>query len=936
MATRAKRIQTSEMYGSEYKIEKGVVYQRTIGEKGNDSWLVVDFPPYVSENDRKDFDAEMKNLFGAKYVAKKYEDGGEIEEELDLPPFELSAYDNTMDYNAKGYDPYVVLEKGITSIDKALKLSKKHLGKKYIITRINNKNHDLVHEDEYNSSSYAEGGGMSSVGSGYSIRKEDWSDDTKKIIESISEIRYDRLPPMEQRTMNQKAYGKILLDATKYAIKSLYRWNYDINRLQKATREAGGNYNKAFVDLYGENLTYAGGGEIGDFIYKDKDSHYEYIGYSGEIDVRAEADYGDGVDEDGNKAQGYFIQNTMNGDTVDGFDSMSDARKGLKKYIKDVGYKVVSKAEFYEMAGWNIDDDYAKGGSMASGGGVDDYVAITLVPKKTAYKGGKGEVYKNMQTFYDTINSNEDKYPFIHSLHITDSRKANPEDISEIRVYMLGEKSGFDDVEKKGLYDLFGLKKSKEEVKAYAKGGSMASGGVEKEYEVEYDVDDEDEFGYNAIMRDAKINVFASSEDKARDKAEELIREQNLVDEDSIIDIKYVTEKNREYFIGLYDTELAELEANYGQINEWSDKDILEEIKRIHKELDKLNAPRNVYSKLVTTDKMAKGGKLNKFFGKAKSLGKKGVSKGKELGKKGISATKKGVAATKKAIHDKKKDIAYNVMHETLNHRKLSDEEFEDVIKAIKIVDKKYAKGGDIEDIIIKDYGTNVISDYNIEVERVSDGFLQIYVDKREEENDEDGSYQGYDNAGESLLYEIQDDYFNGEGTINDWDDRLYLEVKSKETYAKGGSMASGGEIVLGKKISWKDICSLKTNDLFIGKHTFTKGKNKGRESISLYKFEMCDAKASSELYDLDKAEWGSVICVEIAEQDEKGKVTKIDKTTQQTTYFDFDQIASENWEFYLPQDYNLFKMAKGGSMARGGSVKKSGYFTGALSFLNW
>jgi hypothetical protein len=88
-----------------------------------------------------------------------YADGGEIEEELDLPPFELSAYDNTMDYNAKGYDPYVVLEKGITSIDKALKLSNKHLGKKYIITRIHNKNHDLVYEDEHNNSStYAEGG----------------------------------------------------------------------------------------------------------------------------------------------------------------------------------------------------------------------------------------------------------------------------------------------------------------------------------------------------------------------------------------------------------------------------------------------------------------------------------------------------------------------------------------------------------------------------------------------------------------------------------------------------------------------------------------------------------------------------------------------------------------------------------------------------------
>ena len=113
--------------------------------------------------------------------------------------------------------------------------------------------------------------------------------------------------------------------------------------------------------------------------------------------------------------------------------------------------------DIYTPREWN-ELDYAKGG------GIDDYVAITLVPKKTAYKGGKGEVYKNMQTFYDTINSNEDKYPFIHSLQITDSRKANPEDISEIRVYMLGEKSGFDDVEKKGLYDLFGLKKSKEEV----------------------------------------------------------------------------------------------------------------------------------------------------------------------------------------------------------------------------------------------------------------------------------------------------------------------------------------------------------------------------------------------------------------------------------------------------------------------------------------
>ena len=109
----------------------------------------------------------------------------------------------------------------------------------------------------------------------------------------------------------------------------------------------------------------------------------------------------------------------------------------------------------------------------AKGGKTDEYVAITLKPKKSAYKGGKGEVYENMQTFYDTINAkeNEDKYDFIHNLFISDSRKSDPQDISEIKVYMIGEKSGFDDVEKRGLYDLFDLVKTKEEVKDYAKGG---------------------------------------------------------------------------------------------------------------------------------------------------------------------------------------------------------------------------------------------------------------------------------------------------------------------------------------------------------------------------------------------------------------------------------------------------------------------------------
>ena len=90
------------------------------------------------------------------------------------------------------------------------------------------------------------------------------SADSKKIIESISEIRYDSLPPINERTMSQSAYQKILLDATKKAIKDLYRYEYyDLHDIQKATKEAGGVYNKAFVALYGEKLTYAGGGGVG-------------------------------------------------------------------------------------------------------------------------------------------------------------------------------------------------------------------------------------------------------------------------------------------------------------------------------------------------------------------------------------------------------------------------------------------------------------------------------------------------------------------------------------------------------------------------------------------------------------------------------------------------------------------------------------------------
>lgn len=77
-----------------------------------------------------------------------------------------------------------------------------------------------------------------------------------EIIVRISESRYDLLPPMEQRTMSQKAYTRIVIDATKKVIKDMYRDNVNIFDIQSSTKEAGGNYYKAFVELYGKKLTY--------------------------------------------------------------------------------------------------------------------------------------------------------------------------------------------------------------------------------------------------------------------------------------------------------------------------------------------------------------------------------------------------------------------------------------------------------------------------------------------------------------------------------------------------------------------------------------------------------------------------------------------------------------------------------------------------------
>jgi len=77
-----------------------------------------------------------------------------------------------------------------------------------------------------------------------------------KIIVRISEERFDLLPLMEERTMSQRAYTRIVIDATKKVIKSMYRNNVDIYDMKKATKEEGGNFYKAFVELYGKNLKY--------------------------------------------------------------------------------------------------------------------------------------------------------------------------------------------------------------------------------------------------------------------------------------------------------------------------------------------------------------------------------------------------------------------------------------------------------------------------------------------------------------------------------------------------------------------------------------------------------------------------------------------------------------------------------------------------------
>ena len=79
---------------------------------------------------------------------------------------------------------------------------------------------------------------------------------TNPIINRIVEQRGDMLPLPHERTMSQRAYTRIVVDATKICIKGLYREGMELEDIQAATKEEGGNFYKAFVELYGKKLTY--------------------------------------------------------------------------------------------------------------------------------------------------------------------------------------------------------------------------------------------------------------------------------------------------------------------------------------------------------------------------------------------------------------------------------------------------------------------------------------------------------------------------------------------------------------------------------------------------------------------------------------------------------------------------------------------------------
>ena len=182
---------------------------------------------------------------------------------------------------------------------------------------------------------FAKGGEMGIGGTVIQFKNKPWSQETKEIIESISEIRYDRLPPMKDRTMSIRAYDKIYLDATKHGIKSLYANNVDIYDLQKACNEAGDEYKKAFRQLYGTNLKYDKGGQIGDVVYFKSGRNKDKI-KSGEIYRTFDNEYA--------------IMSNFSQELVDKSDLVDAPKTKTKKFLgffKDGGS--VSMAEYGKM-----------------------------------------------------------------------------------------------------------------------------------------------------------------------------------------------------------------------------------------------------------------------------------------------------------------------------------------------------------------------------------------------------------------------------------------------------------------------------------------------------------------------------------------------------------------------------------------------------------
>ncbi len=75
---------------------------------------------------------------------------------------------------------------------------------------------------------------------------------TNPIINRIVEQRGDMLPLPHERTMSQRAYTRIVIDATKQCIKGLYREGMELEDIQEATKKEGGNFYKSCEEIDGK------------------------------------------------------------------------------------------------------------------------------------------------------------------------------------------------------------------------------------------------------------------------------------------------------------------------------------------------------------------------------------------------------------------------------------------------------------------------------------------------------------------------------------------------------------------------------------------------------------------------------------------------------------------------------------------------------------